>query len=63
MKKKPLTNKDGEVRELTRADICSMRPMEEVLSSTLVDAIKKRKRRQRGVQKTPTKILFIDRLT
>ena len=30
-KKKPLTNKDGEVRELTAADFKNMRPAREVL--------------------------------
>ncbi|NIJ48541.1 BrnA antitoxin family protein [Rhizomicrobium electricum] len=52
-KKKPLTDKDGEVRELTTADIRAMRPMAEVLPSDLVEII--RKRGERGPQKAPTK--------
>ena len=45
MKKlKPLTNKEGKVRELTKADFLAMRPMEEVLPPELVNIIKKRKR-------------------
>jgi len=56
MKKKPLTNKKGEVRELTAEDIRSMRPMEKVLSPRLVAIIKKRKRGERGLQKKPIKV-------
>ncbi len=55
-KRKPLTNKKGEVRELTKADFMAMRPMEEVLPPDLVATIKKRKRGERGAQKKPTKI-------
>jgi uncharacterized protein (DUF4415 family) len=54
-KKRPLTNDDGEVRELTRADIRAMRPMEQVLPPELVTVIRNRSRGQRGPQKTPTK--------
>ena len=56
MKKKPLTNKEGEVRELTRADIRRMRPAKEVLSKHLMDMLPKRKRGERGAQKEPKKI-------
>lgn len=55
-KQKPLTNKDGEVRELTKKDFMAMRPMEEILPSDLIDTIKKRKRGERGMQKEPKKI-------
>jgi len=55
-KRKPLTNKEGEVRELTKADFKRMRPMEEVLPPDLVAAIKKRKRGERGAQKEPRKV-------
>jgi uncharacterized protein (DUF4415 family) len=56
MKKKPLTNKEGEVRELTRADIRRMRPAKEVLSKHLMNMLPKRKRGERGAQKAPRKI-------
>jgi len=55
-KQKPLTNKKGDVRELTKADFEAMRPMDEVLSPDLVKIIKKRKRGERGLQKKPTKV-------
>jgi len=51
-KRKPLTDKDGEVRELTAEDFAAMRPTAEVLPE-LVAAW--RKRGERGPQKTPTK--------
>ena len=54
-KKRPLTNAEGEVRELTRADIRAMRPMEQVLPPELVTVIRNRRRGERGPQKTPTK--------
>lgn len=53
-KRKPLTNKEGEVRELTKADFKTMRRIDEVLPSKLVGSI--RKRGERGAQKSPTKI-------
>lgn len=56
MNKKPLTNKDGDVRELTRDDIQSMRPADEILPADLLAALPKRKVGQRGKQKQPTKI-------
>jgi len=55
--KKPLTNKDGEVRDLVREDIQRMRPASEVLPTGLYKTIKERKLGQRGAQKKPTKIL------
>jgi uncharacterized protein (DUF4415 family) len=54
-KRKPLTNKEGEVRELTSADFRAMRPMAEVLPADLVKLILNRKRGERGPQKAPTK--------
>lgn len=54
-KRKPLTDEDGEVRELTAEDIRAMRPMAEVLPPDLVTIILNRKRGERGPQKAPTK--------
>ena len=51
-KRKPLTDKDGEVRELTAEDFKRFRPTTEVLPE-LVAAW--RKRGERGPQKAPTK--------
>jgi len=51
-KRKPLTDKDGEVRELTSEDFAAMRPTAEVLPE-LVKLW--RKRGERGPQKAPTK--------
>jgi uncharacterized protein (DUF4415 family) len=56
MKKKPLTDKTGEVRELTRKDIRAMRSASEVLPPELVKVLPKRKVGQRGPQKKPTKV-------
>lgn len=56
MKKKPLTNKIGRVRELTRKDIRNMRPADEILPADLLNVLPKRKIGQRGPQKSPTKI-------
>lgn len=55
MSKKPLTDKEGEVRELTAEDFASMQPVENVLPSALLDVIAKRRQGQRGPQKSPTK--------
>ena len=54
-KRTPLTDAEGEVRELTRADFARMRPMEDVLPPELVKIIRNRKRGERGAQKAPTK--------
>ena len=51
-KRKPLTDKDGEVRELTAEDCRHFRPTSEVLPE-LVKLW--RKRGERGPQKAPTK--------
>ncbi len=56
MTQKPLTNKKGEVRTLTKKDFKSMKPINEVLPKALLGAIEKRKRGQRGEQKAPKKI-------
>jgi len=55
MKKKPLTDEAGEVRELTGEDMARFRPAAEVLPSELVAVLPKRKPGQRGAQKKPTK--------
>ncbi|MGV8996916.1 MAG: BrnA antitoxin family protein [Parvibaculaceae bacterium] len=55
MSKKPLMDEDGEVPELTREDIRRMRPAAEVLPAELLAILPKRKRGERGPQKTPTK--------
>ncbi|MCX5824989.1 MAG: BrnA antitoxin family protein [Deltaproteobacteria bacterium] len=52
---KPLTDKSGEVRELTREDMKRFRPADEVLPPQLLAALPKRKPGQRGAQKRPTK--------
>ena len=55
--KKPLTNKDGEVRELTSKDISDMRSADEILPADLLSSFPKRKPGQRGKQKQATKKL------
>jgi uncharacterized protein (DUF4415 family) len=55
-KRKPLTNKEGEVRELTQADINAMRPAHEVLPPEFIATFPKRKQGERGAQKTPIKV-------
>jgi uncharacterized protein (DUF4415 family) len=60
----PLTDEEGEVRELTEADFALMRPAYEVLPPYLVELMREHRRRQgeRGPQKTPTKKLVSLRL-
>lgn len=53
--KRPLTNKQGEVRELTKKDFKMMRPIKEVLPE-LANILPKRKRGERGPQKQPKKV-------
>lgn len=53
-----LTNKDGEVRELTDQDVKQMRPMSEALPANLQRAIG-----QRGRQQSPTKVKTSIRLS
>jgi len=55
MSRKPLTDKSGEVRELTRKDIRAMRPAAEVLPPELLAILPKRKPGQRGPQRAPVK--------
>src|SRR3990167_7502132 len=58
MKKKPLTNKSGHVRELKTEDIRLMRKSKDVLPAKLLEVLPKRKRGERGPQKEPKKILI-----
>ena len=53
---KPLTNKKGEVKTLTKKDIQSMGTASEILPESLLNVLPKRKRGERGTQKEPTKI-------
>ena len=55
MKKKPLTDKAGNVRELTRDDIKKFRKASEALPSEFGIRIAQKKEGQRGPQKTPKK--------
>jgi uncharacterized protein (DUF4415 family) len=55
MSRKPLTDKSGEVRELTREDIRAMRPAVEVLPPELLAILPNRKPGQRGPQHAPVK--------
>ena len=57
-KSKPLIDAEGEVRELTIADMKRLRPANEVLSGTLIAKLK-----LRGPQKTPTKERITIRLS
>ncbi len=51
----PLTDADGEVRQLTKADIAKMRPARDVLQAELLAVLPNRRPGQRGSQKMPTK--------
>jgi uncharacterized protein (DUF4415 family) len=53
--KKPLTNEDGEIREITMAEMRRFRPTFEVLPPELVEIIKNRKVGERGPQVAPVK--------
>ena len=55
MSRKPLTDEQGEVRELTVEDIRAMRPIEEVLPPELLAVLPTGRPGQRGPQKAPTK--------
>ena len=59
-KRKPLTNKAGEVRELTAEDLKHFRPASKVLSRSLQTKIANR---TRGPQKSPTKERITIRLS
>ena len=56
--RKPLIDADGEVRELTTADMAKFKPIAEVLPSSL-----RKKLGVRGPQKTPTKERITIRLS
>ena len=56
--RKPLINTDGEVRELTAADMALFKPATEVLPLSL-----RQKLGVRGLQKTPTKERITIRLS
>jgi len=58
---KRLTDKDGEVRELTDEDVKQMRPMSDALPADLQRTI--RQRGQRGPQQAPTKVKTTMRLS
>jgi uncharacterized protein (DUF4415 family) len=53
--KKPLTNAEGEIREITMAEMRQFRPAFEVLPPELVETIKNRKVGERGPQIAPVK--------
>jgi uncharacterized protein (DUF4415 family) len=55
--KNPLTNKAGKVRELNEDDFKTMKSAKEVLPAQLLNVLPKRKRGERGIQKTFKKIL------
>lgn len=57
-KRKPLTDADGEVRELTVEDMRQFRPADSTLSASL-----RRKLKLRGAQKAPTKERITIRLS
>ena len=59
-KRKPLIDADGEVRELTAADLRKFKPSSEVLSPDLQKTLAIR---LRGPQKTPTKVSTTIRLS
>ncbi|MBZ9539794.1 BrnA antitoxin family protein [Modicisalibacter tunisiensis] len=58
---KRLTDKEGEVRELTDQDVKQMRPMSDVLPADLQRTI--RQQGQRGPQQAPTKVKTTMRLS
>ncbi|OGT54193.1 MAG: hypothetical protein A3F43_01715 [Gammaproteobacteria bacterium RIFCSPHIGHO2_12_FULL_42_10] len=61
MPKKSLTNKSGQVKELTSSVIRAMKPASEVLPKKLLDVLPKRKRGERGPQKREKKIQITQR--
>jgi uncharacterized protein (DUF4415 family) len=54
-KRSPLTDKNGEVRELTAEDLKHFKPAAEVLPKELLEVLPKRRPGQRGPGKRPTK--------
>jgi uncharacterized protein (DUF4415 family) len=59
-KRTPLADADGEVRELTTADLAKFRPAHEVLPAEVQESLGIRRR---GPQKTPTKVATTIRLS
>ena len=57
-KKKTPTNKEGEVRELTQADINAMRPAHEVLPPEFIATFPKRKQGDEERKKHPLRSLL-----
>ena len=55
MKKKPLTDKSGNVRELTPEDMKQFHSASETLPADLAAKLPKKRHGQRGPQKAPTK--------
>jgi len=60
--RRPLTDKDGNVRELQDEDIREMRPAADVLPSELVAVLPRRRPGERGPGKRPSKKLVTLRL-
>ena len=58
MSNKPLTDDAGEVRELDAEDIAAMRPGAEVLPTSLMDRLSKRRPGQRGPGTRPARKLI-----
>ena len=58
---RPMTNKEGEVREITLKEMREFRPAKEVLPPKLFAALTRR-RGERGKQKKPTKAHITIRL-
>jgi uncharacterized protein (DUF4415 family) len=61
MRRKPLTDAAGEVRELTREDMAALRPAEEVLPQSLAALL--RRPGQRGPGRKPPKVALSLRLS
>lgn len=59
---KPLSNEEGEIRELDEEDMARFRPAEEVLPPELLAVLPKRKPGQRGPGKRPAKELITLRI-
>ena len=63
--REPLTNKEGEVRELTAEDFAEFKPIAEVMPAEFMAMVNAHmeSRRGRGKQKKPTKELVSIRLS
>nr|WP_321465662.1 BrnA antitoxin family protein [uncultured Desulfobulbus sp.] len=59
-KQLPLTDKDGEVRELTKEDFKKFKPASEVLPKELIAVLPKRGRPQTASPKKPVNIRLSD---